>query len=195
MLNTEKIFHYLSLFNNVTLDDLQLLFSLAKEKKLSAGERYISCGSNSRRLAYVKKGLIRAYDINSSGQDITILIRWEDQFFADMDTILWNRPSRFYYEAFEDTVLLEADYNQFMEVVDASPQLASAKSYFLQHMLAETLERVEGFVLLNPEQRYLRLIEQKGSLAQRLPAKHVASLLGITPVSLSRIRKRIADRR
>ena len=195
MLNLDKLQHYQTLFKDITFEDLQMLMSLTREKKLKAGERYIDIGSNYRRLAYVKSGLIRAYDINTRGQDLTVLIRWEDQFFADMDTILWDRPSRFYYEAFEDTVLLEADYNQFMEVIDASPRFATAKSYFLQHMLAETLERLEGFVLLTPELRYQRLIEQKHSLAQRLPAKHLASLLGITPVSLSRIRKRIADRR
>jgi CRP-like cAMP-binding protein len=195
MLNLDKLEHYQRLFKDITLEDLQKLFQLTREKHLKEGDRYIDIGSTNRRLAYVKTGLVRAYFIEASGQDTTLLVRWEDQFFADMDTILWDRPSRFCYEALEDTVLLEADYFQFMEIVDASPKFATAKSYFLQLMLAETLERLEGFVLLTPEQRYLQLIEQKNSLAQRLPSKHLASLLGITPVSLSRIRKRIADRR
>ncbi len=194
MLDEKKIAQYLTLFKDVSLDDLQLLFSLATEKRLKAGEHYIETGSVSNRLAYVKSGLIRAYNINEKGDDITILLRWEDQFFANFETIFWQRPTRFTYQALEDTVLLEADYHKFMKIIDANPGLSAAKTYFLQHMLAEALERVEGFVLLNPEQRYLHLLNQQNNLAQRVPAKYIASLLGITSVSLSRIKRRVTSR-
>lgn len=195
MLNSEKIAGYLERFRDIGLSDLQMLFALSKERSLKAGERYIDDGTSSRRLAYVKQGLIRVYQVREQGDERTVLLRWEDQFFASYDTILSGRPSRFIYEAFEDTVLLEADYEAFMRVIDARPNFAAAKTFFLQEMLAEALERVEGFILFSPEERYLRLLEEKPDLARRIPSKYLASLLGITPVSLSRIRNRIAHRK
>ncbi|ULT46620.1 Crp/Fnr family transcriptional regulator [Niabella defluvii] len=148
-------------------------------------------GSSSRRLTYVKSGLIRAYTINKQGAEITVLLRWEDQFFSNFDAILWERPSQFTYEAFEDSVILETDYHEFMKVIDSDPKFAAAKTYFFNSMLAEALERIEGFVLLSPEERYLHLLTQKPGLAQRVSSKHLATLLGITPVSLSRIKKEL----
>jgi CRP-like cAMP-binding protein len=100
MLSEDKIIHYLKLFNGLTFDDLQKLFELASIKKLKAGDCYIDAGSTSRKLTYVKSGLIRAYSINKQGAEITVLLRWEDQFFSNFDTILWERPSQFTYEAF-----------------------------------------------------------------------------------------------
>ncbi|ATL48243.1 hypothetical protein COR50_14325 [Chitinophaga caeni] len=194
MLSNEKIAHYLELFKDISFVDLQLVFSLAREKRLKAGEKYIDQGAVSQNLAYVKSGLVRTFLITDDGEERTVMLKWEDQFFASYDTILWNRPSRFIYEAYEDTILLESDYKSFMEVIDNQPKFSKAKTFFLQNMLAEALERVESFVLLSPEERYLQLIREKSNLAQRVPSKHLASLLGITPVSLSRIRSRIAHK-
>lgn len=194
MLSEDKITYYLKLFQGLTFGDLQKLFELARVKQLKAGDCYIDTGSTSRRLTYVKSGLIRAYTINKQGAEITVLLRWEDQFFSNFDAILWERPSQFTYEAFEDSVILETDYHEFMKVIDSDPKFAAAKTYFFNSMLAEALERIEGFVLLSPEERYLHLLTQKPGLAQRVSSKHLATLLGITPVSLSRIKKRITTR-
>jgi CRP-like cAMP-binding protein len=193
MLNSNIMADYLQRFPELSLDDLYRLFSLASERQLKAGDTYIAAGTASQRLAYIKTGLIRAYEITDRGEEKTLLLKWENQFFASFDTILHHRPSRFTYEALEDTILLEADHAAFMQVIDADPRFAKAKTYFLQHMLAEALERLESFVLLTPEERYVQLIHEKPGLAQRVAARHIATLLGITPVSLSRIRRRLAQ--
>ena len=194
MISAEKLAFYLDTFKELSLDDLQALFALVKERSLKAGSVYIDTGALFKRLAYVKSGLIRIYHLDDSGDERTVQLKWEDQFFASFDTMLWQRPSRFIYEAYEDTVLLEAEYQQFMDLVDATPRFSAAKTYFLQHMLAEALERVESFILLKPEARYEQLVAEHPDLLQRIPSKHLASLLGITPVSLSRIRKRLVHR-
>jgi len=192
MLSNQKIAYYLQAFPELTPEDFTALFQLATVRKLKAGEHYISSGSASKHVAYVVNGLIRALYIDEKGKEFTIRLHWEDQFFTSIDTVLRNRPSRFTYEAFEDTVLLEADYHKFTAFVDMTPRLFAAKTFFLQQMLAEALDRIEKFILLSPAQRYRQLVEDRPDLAQRIPSKHIATLLGITPVSLSRIRQRIA---
>lgn len=192
MLSPEDIKFYLSLFKDLSLTDLVELFGMAKTKKITAGEIYIDEGATYKKLALIRKGLIRVYCIKENGDDVTLMLRWENQFFASHDNIILNQPSRFIYEALEDTVLTEVDYNRIESVLNNNPKLSSYRNLFLLNMLAESIERMESFVLLSPEERYLQLVKNNPNIVNRVHNKYLATLLGITPVSLSRIRQRIA---
>src|SRR5690554_2707128 len=99
MLDPDKINYYLNLFEDIRFDDLLELFKLAKERHFAAGETIITEGTLSNKLFYVRRGLIRSFAIKENGEEVTVLLRWEDQFFASHDTIFFNRPSRFNYQA------------------------------------------------------------------------------------------------
>lgn len=79
--------------------------------------------------------------------------------------------------------------------MDKNPEYEPLRNFVLMSMLSGTLEMIEDFVLFNPEERYIKLISEKFDIVNRVPDKYIASMLGITPVSLSRIRKRIASRK
>jgi len=175
-------------------NDLLMIIRLSKTRRLPAGDIFIGEGVVTSKIAYIKEGLVRAYQVNEKGDEITLLLRWEDQFIASHDNIFFQKPSRFIYQALEDTTLLEVDYEAIGDLMEKYPKLEEARNYFLLNMLSQSMARVESFVMLNPEERYLQLIHEKPNLVQRVPNKHLATLLGITPVSLSRIRKRIASR-
>lgn len=192
MIHPDKIAFYLKLFPNMGLQDLQNLFNLARVQTLAAGDIYIREGELSKKLAYVKEGLIRAYQVNDKGDERTLLLRWEDQFLTSHDNLFFQQPSRFVYQALEDTTLLVADFDAIQALIENTGAMQYSRYYFVLDMLANAMHRVESFVLLNPEERYQQLMQQKPDLLQRVPGKYLASLLGITPVSLSRIRKRIA---
>jgi len=194
MLHPDKINFYLQLFKNMRFNDLLMIIRLAKTRRLAAGDIFIGEGAVTSKIAYIKEGLVRAYQVNEKGDEITLLLRWEDQFVASHDNIFLKKPSRFIYQALEDTTLLEVDYNAIGDIMEKHPRLEESRNYFLINMLAQSMARVESFVLLSPEERYLQLIQEKPNLVQRVPDKHLATLLGITPVSLSRIRKRIASK-
>ncbi|WP_309334141.1 Crp/Fnr family transcriptional regulator [Mucilaginibacter sp.] len=168
------------------------LAGLAHKKEINAGEIYIQPGSTSQRLAYIKTGLIRTYSLKENGDEVTLMLRWENQFVASFDSVILAKPSRFIYQALEDTTLLEVDYHKVKHMVDQSPELSASSHTFLLHMLGEAMDRLEGFVLLSPEERYLKLTHEKPDINNRVPDKYLATLLGVAPGSLSRIRKRIA---
>jgi CRP-like cAMP-binding protein len=192
MLSTEDIKFYLTLFKDLSISDLVELFGMAQTRKIPAGEIYIDEGSTYKKLALIRKGLIRVYCIKPNGDDVTLMLRWEKQFFASHDNIILNQPSRFIYEALENTVLTEVDYNRVENILNNNPRLSSYRNLFLLNMLAESIERMESFVLLSPEERYLQLVKNNPDIVNRVHNKYLATLLGITPVSLSRIRHRIA---
>jgi CRP-like cAMP-binding protein len=195
MLSQEDIQFYISILKGVNIIDIYRLFKTAKTKKIRAGEIYIHEGTASTKMGHIKKGLMRAYQLKPNGDEITILLRWESQFVGSYDTIMWQKPSRFIFQAMEDTTLTETDYNLVQEMADRNSSIGAYRSIFQVDMLKEATDRIESFVLLSPTERYLKLIHEKPDIANRVPDKYLSTYLGITPVSLSRIRKRIASGR
>ena len=192
MLSSDEIKFYLNLFSQFSLFDLKDLFSISRIVKLPANAIYIDNGSNTKKLGYITEGLIRAFAIKENGDDVTFILRWEKQFIASHDTIIRKQPSKFIYQAIEDTVLFEFDYEQAEILLDKNPRLSNFRNMVNFEIIAEALDRAESLVLLSPEERYLQLVREKPNIINRVPGKYIATFLGITPVSLSRIRKRIA---
>ena len=195
MLDTEKLNYYFGVFKNLELKDLKAIFNLVTIRRFKTGEIFIKPGEQYKKIGYIQKGLIRAYHLKDNGDEITTLIRWEDQFIASHDSILFDEPSRFIYQAIEKTILLEVDYAIAQNFMAKNPKLEIGRVHFLRKMLGETILNVETFILLTPEERYLKFIKDKPDIVNRVPSKYIATLLGITPVSLSRIRGRIANQK
>lgn len=195
MLDLEKIKRYLSMFSQMSMGDIYHLFTIAKERKLKAGDIYLSTGQMSRKVAYIKSGIIRGFAIKQNGEEATLILRYEDQFIASYDCLLRNEKSRSTYHALEDTVLLEVDFDAIIELVDKNPKYHEGRRFFLSNVAIDLMDRMESFILLSPEERYQHFLNQHPLLAQRIHDKYIASYLGITPVSLSRIRKRISKRK
>lgn len=174
--------------------DSSPLFAVTRQVKLQANETYIREGDKDRRLAYIEKGIMRAYTQKQNGDEATLFLRWEKQFIASHDTIIHRKPSRFVYRALEDVTLLEIDYDVLEAVMKVHPQFEPLRNFFLLRMLSESLAMMEAFVTLSPEERYRNLLAERFDVVNRVPDKYIASMLGITPVSLSRIRKRMLEK-
>lgn len=174
--------------------DTAPLFAMTRQVQLAANETYIREGDTGRRLAYIEQGVMRAYIIKHNGDEATLFLRWEKQFIASHDTIINKQPSRFIYRALEPVTLLEIDYDVLEEVLKTHPEYEPLRNFFLMRMLSESLNMLESFVTLSPEERYRNLLSGRFDLVNRVPDKYIASMLGITPVSLSRIRKRMLDK-
>nr|WP_294796317.1 Crp/Fnr family transcriptional regulator [uncultured Mucilaginibacter sp.] len=192
MLNQEDLQFYISILKGVNIADIYRLFKTAKIKKLRAGEIYINEGSTSTKMGRIKSGLIRGYQLKPDGRDVTITLSWENQFVGSYDSIAWQKPSRFIFEAVEDTMLLEIDYKVMQEFADRNAAIGAHRSNIQLRMMEKAIHRIESFVLMSPTERYLNLVQEKPDIVNRVPDKYLATYLGITPVSLSRIRKRIA---
>ncbi|MCU0430860.1 MAG: Crp/Fnr family transcriptional regulator [Cytophagaceae bacterium] len=194
MLELSKIQRYLSLFTNLSLSDILHLFTLVKERKLKAGEIYIHEGVVHKKVAYIKKGIVRGFMMKSNGEEATMVLRSEDEFVASYHSLLHKTGSKATYHALEDCVLLEIEYDKLMETIDKNPHYHSGRKFFLSNIAEDLLNRLEGFILLTPEERYDVFLKKNTTLAKRVPDKYIASYLGITPVSLSRIRARKSKR-
>lgn len=171
--------------------DATPLFAMTRPVLLEAGEAYIRAGDTSKRLAFIERGIVRAYTVKPNGEEATLFLRWDGQLIASHDTIIHQQPARFIYRALEPTQLLEMDYDVLENILREHPEYEPLRNHFLMRMLAEALHGIESFVFWTPQERYEQLVANRQDIVNRVPDKYLASMLGITPVSLSRIRRRI----
>jgi CRP-like cAMP-binding protein len=180
-----------NLFEN-TFDSLFQQFGIPKY--IAASDIYLSQGSVFKKVFYINKGILRSFYITDSGEEKTVFFRWEGQITAVPECIFDDEPTRQNWQALENCELLEIDFSQIEKVSEYNASLLRKRLVFSHKMLLEALQRLESFVLDKPEERYLKLITQKPELVKRVADKYIASFIGVTPVSLSRIRKRLISK-
>lgn len=195
MVNFEKIKMLYKFGRELSFSDIQILLKSAKSKSLAPNEYLIKENSIKKEIYFIQKGLIRTFAINEKGEEITIGLSWEHQPYASIDIIVMNQPSRYYAQALEPTEVLFMDYDLLQSIISKNPKLLTSRKFMWQKMLKRAHERIESFVLYSPEERYARFVEENPDIINRVPNKYIANVLGITPVSLSRIRSRIAQKK
>ncbi len=146
-------------------------------------------GEVSRQAYYIREGCARLW-FNDNGKDITFQFFFENQGVSSIESFRTGRPSLFNLETIEACTLLVITKSDFLKMLAEKPgfkELVEENIYQrLEHYFALFLSRIRD----TPQQRYLRLLHEHPEIIQRVPQHFIASYLGITPVSLSRIRRR-----
>lgn len=194
MIDIDKLKHVLPFLLQLNPADVITFFKNVNKINLNPGDFFIKEGSMSKKVFFINKGLVRSFIIDEKGEEITNRLRYENQLISAYEPISFNKPSRFNFQALEKTELFEVDFNVLMELLRNNPNLEPARRFFNRQILTETISALDDFILLTPEQRYLKFVDENPELINRVPNKYIANVLGITPVSLSRIRKRIAKK-
>jgi len=161
---------------------------------LEEGEVFIRAGESTRKVALVVEGLMRNYITNQDGEEVTVFFAAEMSTIAAYAALFCDMPATETCVAVERTVLLAMDFYAFKEAALMDPLYMRVYADMLEQSLVGTIQRIEDFTQKSPEQRYRRVLETQAYLIDRAPLKYLASYLGITPVSLSRIRKRLSTK-
>ena len=165
-------------------------------KTINKGEFLIRQDATKKDIFFIRKGLIRAYHTNEKGDEKTFQLLPEYHVLSNVHALLYDEPSKFSYQALEPTKVYSIDYISFIEITSKNPQILEMSRMFVgKRALKQAYQRVESFVLLSPEERYQKYMNDYPTVINRAPDKYIANVLGITPVSLSRIKGRIASKR
>ena len=183
----------IDLIKDIPKTDLTNFFGLFKKVKIKKNEVYFSEGKQHFKIFYIKKGLLRGFYTDSKGEEKTIFFRWEKEFGADPDCLIHKKPARLTWIAVEDSDILEIDMLKFEELSKRNAALLKLRIVTNQKILYRLYERLESFIINTPEESFIQLQSTYHDLCERIPDKHLASFLGITPVSLSRIKKRLEN--
>jgi len=181
-------------FPYLTDDDIEKLLALGRVRHFEAGDLFIEAGETTFNSAVVLEGMLRNYHSNDEDADKTVLFTVEGQTAMSYATVFMDKPSADTVEALEDTILLVSDFREIKELSRNNPRISRMVNDKLETRLVETITRIDDFTLRSPEQRYVRFAEDNPILLERVQQKHLASFLGITPISLSRIKTRLKRR-
>jgi len=169
--------------------DFDLIRSVFLFKKLSAGEFLQRAGDVTRHAAFVASGCLRNYVIDGKGKEHIVQFAPETWWLADATSLNSGTPSTFFIDAIEDSELLLVAAPSHQMLVDRVAGYAAAFRTGLQRHAAAKDQRIVSSLSASAEERYLEFMRVYPSIALRVPQSMLASYLGVTPETVSRIRK------
>jgi CRP-like cAMP-binding protein len=162
--------------------------SILKKKK-----NFAEPGKICNHIGMVVKGAVR-YFLVKDGEEITGYFSFENELLSSYKSFLTRHPGENYIQALEDCQIVTLSYKAIQQVYNdelIGHKMERFGRLIAEHYLICCEERLSSFVTQTPEERYSKLLETGGDVLQRIPQHYIANFLGITPVSLSRIRRRI----
>lgn len=164
---------------------------LFKREAIPAKTILLREGEVARRMYFIEKGSIRLF-FNDFKKDVTAQFFFEDSFVCSMESFLEHKPSRFSLETLENGVYFSLDRESHIRLMHDIPNYQEHFQHFLGQRMFHYLNTLLDYIRFSPEERYHSLLINHPEILQRVPQYYIASYLGITPVSYSRIRNRRA---
>lgn len=188
----ENITNYLSEILEIPLEAASTCSNFYTSKKVSKNEFLLREGEVCHQTFFVEKGLLRMYSIDKNGKEHIIQFAPEKWLISDRSSLYFGEKSKYFIEAVEDSevLLLNADF--FTKVIEKFPNTAENNDLLLQKHIRNLQNRVNSLLAETAEERYMNFIKMYPDILLRVPQWMVASYLGITPESLSRVRKELA---
>ncbi len=187
LLYIHKIFDFVNQLDEVTATELQKISLVKNYKKgdllLRAGE---VCHSN----FVIEKGIARKYYVHND-KEITTEIYFEKEVAVSLDSYIMQKPGKDYVEALTDVSVIVVNYAKFQEAKKKFPELVSLDLMFMEYYAVWFEKRLVEYQTMDATQRYLKIIEKSPHYIQNIPLTIIASYLGISLETLSRIRTKI----
>jgi CRP/FNR family transcriptional regulator, anaerobic regulatory protein len=186
----ETIYNYIKPFVSFTESEKQVFEDAFSFRQVPKKFKLAEEGKIAKELYYVVKGLVRLY-YTRDGEEITGYIFKEGLFASSYDSFLRQVPGLQTLETLEDCDLLVINHQRLQKLYDDLPKMHIVARKVAEQRFINAQMILSSFILDSPEERYRKFEKQHGDLLLRVPHHIIASYLGITPVSLSRIRKRL----
>ena len=162
---------------------------LFKETAVPPRTTLLQEGQVARQAYFIRKGCIRMW-FNNHGKDVSFQFFFEGEGVSSVESFRSGQPSQFSIETLEPCSLLVLSKKNFEQLMDELPGQRNLLLEILHQRVAHYMKLFLSRIKDSPEKRYADLIKESPHIIQRIPQHHIASYLGITPVSLSRIRNR-----
>lgn len=187
----DAIIEFISKYITLTEEEKKIITAQNLIKQYRKNDVLLAEGEMASTCYFVLKGCVRAYYIIDGEERNT-------DFFIESQTItpvsyLNRTPSEYYLACLEDCVIALGDEERNKALIEQVPRLGMLITQMSGELLMQKVVELDHFKNDSPEQRYLKLMENRPDLMNRIPLYHLASYLGITQVSLSRIRKRLSS--
>jgi CRP/FNR family transcriptional regulator, anaerobic regulatory protein len=177
-----------SYFGVIANEDLKTIVSLFTLETIKKNDCLVTAGNRCNKLSFVQSGLLRVFT-NQGEKEVTQWISTTGYFSTDLSSFIFDTPARFTIEALVDTEIYsitKADYSSINKTVTKWPAL---EKLFLIRCFTMLEDRILTHLSMSAEERYQAFFKQNASLFNQVPLQYIASMLGMTAETFSRIRK------
>lgn len=152
---------------------------------------YIQAGTIQKEMGYVSSGLLRAFYIDTSGKEITVNFAKEGNYATHYTTFGTDKPSKFYFQTIEPTVIINISYIHIQECCNRFPDMERYVRLIITEAHNSMLGRIEGLLFESAETRYLNFTAENPDLFNRISITDLCTYLGVERQTLTRIRKKL----
>lgn len=173
-------------------EDLEAIAGIHQRITITKGDVFFKEGCVANEYYILEKGLIRAFVFNYNGDEITTDFFTDNELVIVPVSLFQRTPSQENLQALTDCDLWKIDFNDFQRLFHSMPGFVEWGRLWFTTQLFVVKQRSLDMIRETATARYLKLLEQKPQIIQHAPLKQIASYLGVTDTSLSRIRKDIS---
>jgi len=160
--------------------------------EIKKGEYFLEQGKYVRKLGFVERGILREFLV-VNGKEVTKWFSTSGYFAVDLSGFLKKRKSRVSYQALNDTSLFTISREDYAKIGNTIPKWDKLEKLFLIKCFSILEDRVISHLSMNAEERFNQLFDFQPMLFNQVPLKYLASMLRMTPETLSRIRHRVSE--
>jgi CRP-like cAMP-binding protein len=175
--------------------DYERVRSFFVPRKFRKRQFFLQEGEVCRQMAFVVDGCLRAYTVDAKGEEHILQFAIADWWISDLESYLSGLPSKQTIDAVHDSEVMALDLPARDAMVAAVPAMERFFRLLLEANYVATRRRIAESLSVAAEDRYLSFLKTYPALVEQVPLGQIASYLGITPQSLSRIRKELATKR
>jgi len=173
---------------NVDNDSMSTILSAFEPIKIRKGDFLLKSGKICRQMAFIKSGYLRMYDI-VEGKEITFWIGGESRFITSLSSFVFETHNMWNIQAITDCELYVINRNNHFKLSEREPKWLEFDNKLLAYSFALLEKNMFSQLHTTAKQRFEALLKEEPDLFKNVPLQYIASMLGITPESLSRLRK------
>ncbi|MEN9998765.1 MAG: hypothetical protein RI922_1755 [Bacteroidota bacterium] len=182
--------HYIqSYFGVVNDEDLQLISSLFKLTTIKKGDYLVKSERRCDKMCFVESGLLRVF-VTTEEKEVTQWISSKGYFATDLSSFVFEVPSRWNIQALVDTQVHMITVEDYKKIGKLVPTWNVLEKLFIVRCFAMLEDRIFSHLSMSAEERYTFFFENNKELFNQVPLQYIASMLGMTPETFSRIRKK-----
>lgn len=160
-------------------------------KNYSKHDMLLQEGESNSFAFFVDRGLLRMFSIDTQGKEHIIQFAAENWIVMERGSFYFHESSNYYVDCLEDSEIIHLNKDFFDRLINEYSHASIKNNYLLNNHIRQLQRRINQLLGATAEERYLDFIKTYPSITQRVPQKMIASYLGITPESLSRVRKEL----